>query len=74
MSALLISVPLVAAQEPKPTWLSETDQAKLDALRASGFEALFNLDYEKGRKDFKEIAVCFRNTGRPASLIMAASL
>ena len=59
LSALFVAVSTVSAQQGKQTWLSETDQAKLDALRASGFEALFNLDYEKGRKEFREIARLF---------------
>src|SRR5712691_9538910 len=59
VSALFVAVSTVSAQQGKQTWLSETDQAKLDALRASGFEALFNLDYEKGRKEFREIARLF---------------
>src|ERR1700682_2203320 len=33
--------------------------ARMDALRADGFEALFNLDYERARKDFREIARLF---------------
>ncbi len=33
--------------------------ARLDELRAAGFEALYNLDYETARKHFKEIARLF---------------
>jgi tetratricopeptide (TPR) repeat protein len=33
----------------------EADQAQLDSLRHSGIEALYNLDYDKAQKDFKEI-------------------
>src|ERR1043165_3906956 len=33
--------------------------ARFDELRAAGFEALYNLDYETARKDFKEIARLF---------------
>jgi tetratricopeptide (TPR) repeat protein len=47
-----------AAQQPI-TALSETDRAKLDSLRGDGFEALFNLDYERARKDFREIQRLF---------------
>ena len=47
------------AQQPTAAWLNETDQAKLDSLRADGFEALFNLDYERARKDFREIVRLF---------------
>ncbi len=59
LGALCSALPVVSAQQPGERWLSDTDQAKLDALRSSGFEALFNLDYEKGRKDFREIARLF---------------
>jgi len=47
------------AQQPTAAWLNETDQAKLESLRADGFEALFNLDYERARKDFREIVQLF---------------
>jgi tetratricopeptide (TPR) repeat protein len=39
--------------------LSETDRARFDALRHSGLDALYDLDYEKARKDFSEIARLF---------------
>src|SRR5437660_3831081 len=47
------------AQQFRSAWLTETDQTKLESLRADGFEALFNLDYERARKDFREIARLF---------------
>jgi len=46
------------AQDP---WLAEAQRARLEALRVAGFEALFNLDYETARKNFKEIAQSFPN-------------
>lgn len=55
---MLGSVPCLA-QQPTAAWLSETDQAKLESLRADGFEALFNLDYERARRDFREIVRLF---------------
>jgi tetratricopeptide (TPR) repeat protein len=39
--------------------MSDATPARMDALRADGFEALFNLDYERARKDFREIARLF---------------
>src|SRR3989442_8705483 len=61
------------AQQPKSNWLAEADRAKLDSLRADGFEALFNLDYERARKDFREIARLF--PAHPAGpQFLAASL
>jgi tetratricopeptide (TPR) repeat protein len=36
-------------------WMSEADRTRYEALRRSGLEALYNLDYEKARKEFSEI-------------------
>src|SRR3989475_10333114 len=47
-----------SAQQP---WLSDSERAKFEALRVAGSEALFNLDYEGARKNFKEMAVAFPN-------------
>ena len=53
MVLLLVTV---AAQAQQPTSAAAaSDNAKLDALRKSGVEALYNLDYEQAQKDFKEI-------------------
>ncbi len=40
---------------------AESDQAQLQALRRSGTEALYNLDYDKAQKDFKEIIRLYPN-------------
>ena len=42
-----------AAPAPEP------DRARFDALRAQGFEALYNLDYEGARRTFQELARLF---------------
>src|SRR5712692_2294827 len=57
---VLTAVPL-AAQQTNSAWLTENDRAKLESLRAAGFEALFNLDYEAARKNFREIAESLPN-------------
>ena len=44
------------AQTPSITAMTEADRTRFAGLRASGFEALFNLDYEKARQSFREIA------------------
>lgn len=49
----------VQAQQAGNAWLSDADQVRLESLRANGFEALFNLDYERARQDFREIARLF---------------
>src|SRR3989440_3933441 len=46
------------AQQP---WLSDSERAKFEALRVAGSEALFNIDYEGARKNFKEMAGAFPN-------------
>src|SRR5436190_6001670 len=45
----------VNAQQPQTSLPEATDKTKLDSLRRSGIEALYNLDYDKAERDFKEI-------------------
>lgn len=52
---LLATVVAVSAQQPQTSSPQSTDHAQLDALRQSGIEALYNLDYDKADRDFKEI-------------------
>ena len=47
------------AAAPATAWLNEADTAKVASLRKAGVEALYNLDYEGARKQFKEIARLF---------------
>ncbi|HLE63249.1 MAG TPA: hypothetical protein VI750_08925, partial [Pyrinomonadaceae bacterium] len=49
------------AQQANSTTLSEADFARFTALRRSGVEALYNLDYEKARQDFQEIVRLYPN-------------
>ena len=60
-----------AAQTPINPWIAETDRAKFDALRRSGLEALYNLDYDKAQKDFKEIARLYPNHAAGPQLLAA---
>jgi len=63
----------ILAQQPTVAAMSEADRSKLDSLRAAGFQALFDLDYEKARQSFKEIARLFPD--HPAGpQFLAASL
>lgn len=49
------------------------DQKRFDAMRAEGFDALYNLDYETARRRFREIANVFPT--HPAGYeLLAASL
>jgi tetratricopeptide (TPR) repeat protein len=52
---LLVAVVGVSAQQPQTSSPQTNDKAKLDSLRRSGIEALYNLDYDKAERDFKEI-------------------
>ena len=51
----------VSGQQTSQPWLTQEDQVQVDALRRSGIEALYNLDYDKAQKDFKEITSRFPN-------------
>ena len=71
---LLLSIPMVITgqQTPKP-WLREKERARYETLRSSGLEALYNLDYEKARQNFKQIAQLYPH--HPAGpKLLAASL
>ena len=58
-SLILLCIPLPGlAQQP---WLTDTERARFEKLRIAGSEALFNLDYEAARKNFKEMATAFPN-------------
>ena len=43
------------AQTTQAGWVNDSERAQFDSLRRSGLEALYNLDYDKALKDFKEI-------------------
>src|SRR5262245_53785506 len=55
---LAVSLSPTLAQ-PRSDAPAAAENSQFDSLRADGFEALFNLDYERARKDFKEIARLF---------------
>ena len=48
----------VAAQQP---WLTDAERAKFEELRRSGLDALYNIDYDKAERDFKEIVRLYPN-------------
>jgi tetratricopeptide (TPR) repeat protein len=58
---LVFCSPLGFSQQPAAPWLTETERAKFESLRVAGSEALFNLDYDAARKNFKEMADAFPN-------------
>src|ERR1051325_579291 len=55
-----LACPAMGQSAPAP-WLNETERTKFEKLRLAGSEALFNLDYEGARKNFKEMATAFPN-------------
>ena len=57
----LLFMVLPVGGQTTSVWLKPEDQAQLEALRRSGLEALYNLDYDKAQKDFKEITQRFPN-------------
>ena len=62
---VLVSATLnVRAQQPTPqatAWLTDAEKVRFEVLRKSGLEALYNIDYDKALKDFKEIATLYPN-------------
>ena len=57
---LLFLAPLVSAQQPTP-WLTDTERAQFEELRRSGLDALYNIDYDKAQRDFKQIVQLYPN-------------
>ena len=58
--AALSLIPLhTVAQQAPGAWVSESERARFEQLRESGFQALYNLDYEKARRNFTEITQSF---------------
>lgn len=55
LTLLLFTTGVAIAQQPPTTAPAALDNAQLDSLRHSGIEALYNLDYDKAQRDFKEI-------------------
>jgi tetratricopeptide (TPR) repeat protein len=57
---VLAVVPLTSfAQQGSSSWLTESERVRFEQLRESGFQALYNLDYEKARRSFSEIGQTF---------------
>jgi len=49
---LLLTAFSASAQQP---WLTEAERERFETLRRSGLDALYNIDYDKAERDFKEI-------------------
>jgi len=48
----------VTAQQP---WLTDAERSRFEELRRSGLDALYNIDYDKAERDFKEIVRLYPN-------------
>src|SRR5690348_5647865 len=60
-AALLILSAIPMQSQAQQPWLTDAERAKFEELRVTGSEALFNLDYDAARKNFKEMADVFPN-------------
>lgn len=56
--ALLLSG-TARGEQPGDKWLGDEERGRLEQLRDGGNEALYNLDYEKARAEFSELARLF---------------
>lgn len=74
LTILLLSSSFVLGQEretsPAPA-TTAADTAKLEELRRSGIEALYNLDYDKAQKEFKEIVRLYPKSPAGPQLLAA---
>ena len=59
------------AQTTQSVWVSDSELAQFDSLRHSGLEALYNLDYDKAQKDFKELGRLYPNHAAGPQLLAA---
>src|ERR1051326_1837396 len=61
LCALIACLSIPRTAQAQQAWLTETQRGKFETLRIAGSEALFNLDYEGARKNFKKMALDFPN-------------
>ena len=58
---LLASAVVTQAQQPSSPWITDAERARFEELRRSGLDALYNIDYDKAERDFKEIVKLIPN-------------
>src|SRR5215217_6967057 len=59
---VLLAMAFAAAAQPSSSpWLTDSERARFEELRRSGLDALYNIDYEKSNRDFKEIVQLYPN-------------
>jgi len=61
LALLLMAAFCANAQPPSAPWLTDAERARFEELRRSGLDALYNIDYDKAQRDFKEIAQLYPN-------------
>ena len=71
IALLIISACTASAQQSASPWINEADRAQLENLRTDGLQALYNIDYDKAYRDFKQIATLYPN--HPAGPQLLAS-
>ena len=58
---LLFAAVMTPAQQPSSPWITDAERARFEELRRSGLDALYNIDYDKAERDFKEIVKIIPN-------------
>ena len=58
---LLIATVSLSAQQPSSPWITDAERARFEEMRRSGLDALYNIDYDKAERDFKEIVKLIPN-------------
>jgi tetratricopeptide (TPR) repeat protein len=58
---VLVLMGAVGAVGQQSSWLTDAERARFEELRRSGLDALYNIDYDKADRDFKEIVKLYPN-------------
>ncbi|MGH9882223.1 MAG: tetratricopeptide repeat protein [Pyrinomonadaceae bacterium] len=71
LAAILLLTATPERTAAQNSWLSDAERARFETLRRSGLDALYDLDYEKARREFGEIARLFPNHPAGSQLLAA---
>jgi tetratricopeptide (TPR) repeat protein len=55
LSVLVLLLAVAVSASAQQPWLTEAERERFETLRRSGLDALYNIDYDKAERDFKEI-------------------
>lgn len=58
---LLAAAVVTQAQQPSSPWITDAERTRFEELRRSGLDALYNIDYDKAEREFKEIVKLIPN-------------